>query len=342
MRIATAFLLTLSLASTALAQANVFTTTDYRADRERWTDPAYYLYNTAREITDMQVDNRVGEKGSGTDTYQVRSPYPFQTSWEHYQAWLKEADGGTPHTLATLPGWDGIWRNGPTWLDSVDIQASTVAAALTPQYREYYVQAVRADAEGRHWWPASFCLPDGFARILWRTPKQFVVRPGQVLILTDTNFSTDVRWIDTNKGHRPEEQQYPQWLGESIAFWDGNALVVHTNQIRPWTASHSLFEWSDQLTAVERYERVGDEIVGEVTLYDPVAFEYPLHAPLRFRLNPGIERMVASTCTDTNGHSSNIYARPDGVVDERVPGDPGHWDPNDPRPWATHYAVGER
>jgi len=40
--------------------------------------------------------------------------------------------------------------------------------------------------------------------------------------------------------------------------------------------------------------------------------------------------------------SSNIYARPDGIVDERVPGDAGYWDSNDPRPWARHYSIGER
>ena len=89
-------------------------------------------------------------------------------------------------------------------------------------------------------------------------------------MLTDTLVSTQVRWVHTDgKGHRPDDQQFPQWLGESIGFWDGTALVIHTNQIRQWNATHSLFEWSDQLTAVERYERVGNEIVAEVTLYDP-------------------------------------------------------------------------
>jgi hypothetical protein len=144
-----------------------------------------------------------------------------------------------------------------------------------------------------------------------------------------------------DKGHRADGQQFPQWLGESIGFWDGAALVIHTNQIRQWTASHSLFEWSDQMTAVERYERVGNEIVGEITLYDPVAFLHPLHARLRLTRS-NADRMVYSTCTDTNGPSTNIFARPDGVVDERVPGDPGYWDANDPRPWAAHYARGEK
>lgn len=337
------FVVSLALATPVAAQTTVFSTKDYRQDRERWTDPAYYLHNTARQLTDMQVENRFGQKGSGADKYQIRSPYPFRTSREHYDAWLKKANGGTKHTLATLPDWDGIWNVGANWLDSNDIQASTIAAALTPQYREYYVQQVKAESEGRHWWAASFCLPDGFVRGVSRSPQQFVIRPNQVLMLTDTLVATQVRWVHTDgSGHSPEAQQFSQWLGESIGFWDGAALVIHTNQIRQWNATHSLFEWSDQLTAVERYERVGNEIVGEITLYDPVAFLYPLHARFRITRNNTTTRMVYSTCTDTNGPSSNVYVRPDGVTDERIPGDPGYWDPTDPRPWAAYYAIGEK
>jgi hypothetical protein len=53
--------------------------------------------------------------------------------------------------------------------------------------------------------------------------------------------------------------------------------------------------------------------------------------------------MIYSTCTDTNGPSPKVFARPDdGRIDERLPGDPLYWDPTDPRPWAKHYAIGER
>ena len=331
----------LSAALIAQQPRTLFNTPDYRQDRDRWADPAYYLFNTAREITDMQVDNRVGQKGSGRNLYDIKSPYPFTSSWDHYQAWLKRANGGTKHTRATLPDWDGMWAPRATWLDSRDVQAATVAAALTPQYREYFVQQAKGEFEGRHWWASAFCLPEGFARGLWRV-GQFLVTPAQVTIVGDANQETQIRWIYTDgSGHRPEEKQFPQWMGESIGFWDGNALVVHTNQIKAWNATHTLFEWSDQLTAVERYERMGDDIVGEVTLYDPAAFLYPLHATLRFSRQPG-QRPIFGTCTDTNGPSANIFKRPDGIVDEKVKGDPGYWDPNDARPWATHYASGEK
>ena len=342
MRAATcALILILSIAAPLAAQTTLFSTEDYRKDQARWTDPAYFLFNTARQLTDMQVENRFGQKGSASDKYDIKSPYPFKTSEEHYQAWLKKANGGTKYQPATLPNWDGIWAVRSGWLDSEDIQASTIVKALTPKYREYYVQEVKAEAEGRHWWAASFCLPEGYLRGVARSPQQFIVRPDQVLMLTDTVVSMQVRWVEMSKGHRPEKQQFPQWLGESIGFWDGAALVIHTNQIRQWTISHSNIEWSDQLSTVERYEKVGNQIMGEITLYDPVAFAYPLHATLQVRPAPA-DRMVYSTCTDTNGPSSNIHVRADGVTDERVPGDPGYWDPNDPRPWAAHYAIGER
>jgi hypothetical protein len=336
-----ALLLVLLAAAPLAAQTTLFNTTDYRKDQALWTDPAYFLYNTARQLTDMQVENRFGQKGSGADKFAIKSPYPFRTSDEHYHAWLKKANGGTRHTMTTLPNWDGIWAVRSGWLDSNDIQASTIVAALTPAYREYYVQQAKAEAEGRHWWAASFCLPDGFVRGVSRSPQQIIIRPNQVLMLTDTQVSTQVRWVEMDKGHRPQQQQFPQWSGESIGFWDGDALVIHTNQIKQWNASHSLFEWSDQLTTVERYQRMGNELVGEITFYDPVAFLYPLHATLRLTPHQN-ERMVASTCSDTNGPSSNIHVRADGIVDEKVPGDPGYWDPNDPRPWAAHYAIGER
>jgi len=334
--------LLLALVTIPASAQTLFTTADFRKDRDRWTDPAYYLNNTARELSDMQVENRFGQKGSGEDIYQLKSPYPYKTSSEHYQAWLAAAKGGTKHKLESLPNWDGVWGGGASWLGSQRVQASTIAAALTPQYREYYVQQVKAEAEGRHWWAAAFCLPDGFIRGINRA-QQFLVRPNQVVILSDMLVSTQVRWIHTDGGHTPPDAQFPRWMGESIGFWDGNALVVHTNQIRQWNTTHAMFEWSDQMTAVERYERRGDSLVGEVTLYDPVAFLYPLHAKFTYNINsnpPG--RMLYSTCTDTNGPSSNIHVNADGRIDERVPGDPGYWDPTNPRPWAAHYALGEK
>ena len=341
-RIALIFL-SMLLATSATAQT-LFTTSDYRQDREHWTDPAYFNFNTLRQIVNLHRSD--SDRGSGADEFDITSPYPYQSSMEHYQAWLEAAGGGTRHTLETLPDWDGNWRGNGSWFAGNQVQVSTVVAALTPQYQEYYVQQTKAEAEGRAWWPSAFCLPDGFIRGV-QSPNQFINRPQQVVIINSDSLQTEsqIRWIHTDgSGHLPEDLHYPQWQGESIGFWDGDALVVHTNQIKQWNASRSmLFEWSEQMTAVERYERVGDEIMGEITLYDPVAFVEPLHADFTFELiNDPEVWPVYNTCTPSDGPSTNVYVTEDGFLAQRAPGDPGYWDAGDPRPWAAHFALGEK
>ena len=99
---AAALFLNLCLAAPLAAQTTLFTTQDYRADQARWTDPAYYLFNTARQLTDMQVENRFGQKVSGADEYVIKSPYPFQTSLEHYEAYQRLEGGADSDVAAWL------------------------------------------------------------------------------------------------------------------------------------------------------------------------------------------------------------------------------------------------
>jgi len=339
--VATLFV-TLSSAVPATAQT-LFTTEDYRQDAERWTDPAYYRNNTVSEIRGMQQDVRYGETGLGEDAFELKSPYAFNTSLEHYEAWRLEANGGTAHALTTLPDWGGRWEEDEGWLGGQQAQASTIAAALSPQFREYFVQQEKAEAEGRHFWPSSFCLPRGFIESVVSSPKEFIVYPDRVWIIGDTFTENVVRWIYTDgSGHAPTELQFPKWHGESIGFWDGDALVIHTNQVRAWQGP--AIEWSEQLSTVERYQRMGETILGEITLYDALAFVEPLHAKFTYeRLGEDTAafRPIYNSCTDTNGPSSNVFINADGALDERGPEDPLYWDPTNPRPWANFYAIGE-
>ena len=70
-----ALLLVLLTAAPLAAQTTLFNTSDYRKDQALWTNPAYFLFNTARQLTDMQVENRFGQKGSGADKFVIKSPY---------------------------------------------------------------------------------------------------------------------------------------------------------------------------------------------------------------------------------------------------------------------------
>ena len=326
----------LALSSSPIAQ-DIFTTEDYLADRERWTDPAYYRSNTVFEIRDMDRDSEFGERGTGVvGAASLVSPYPYTSAWEHYEAWLGDADGGTRHTRESVPDWSGRFRGDWDRLDGGPNPASAVVPMLTPEYQEAFVQDMVALATGRTWGANAFCLPGGFMTAV-RDAEEFIVTHERVWILSEGNNRNYIRWIYTDdSGHSAEDFQYPKWHGESIGFWDGDALVVHTNQIRGWKGG--LTEFSDELETVERYRRVGNTIEGEITLYDPIVLVRPAYSRLAYELDTDTRpelRPLYNSCTDTNGPAPKIHMDERGILNERLPGDPLYWDATDPRPWAT-------
>lgn len=73
----------------------------------------------------------------------------------------------------------------------------------------------------------------------------------------------------------------PQWLGDTIGFWDGDALITWTSNIQGWI-SHGGFEFSNKLQSIEIYTpRINGagELIGlkhEVVLYDEEALVQPV------------------------------------------------------------------
>jgi hypothetical protein len=72
-----------------------------------------------------------------------------------------------------------------------------------------------------------------------------------------------------------------QWFGETIGFWDGDALITWTSNVQGWI-SHGGFEFSNKLQSIEVYTPRMDErgaLVGlrhEVILYDDEALAEPV------------------------------------------------------------------
>jgi hypothetical protein len=344
------------LAGQSVEQRTIFTTPDVRQDRDVWTDPAYYRNNTVGQLRGMAIGTEPGggsTQQAGSRVYgsvgtakpgalDLGTPYPFKTAMEHYDAWLKEAGGGTKHTAATIPNWRGRWVGGPAGLGGGPNPASYVASLLTPSYREYFVRELKAYTEGRIWSAGAICLPGGFFAAVGA--EEFIVTPEQVWTLGSSNAQNYIRWIYTDgSGHSPKEAEFVKWHGESIGFWNGDSLIIHTNQIRGWKGGVS--EFTDNLETVERYRRVGDRIEGEITLYDPEVFVRPVHARVRYQLDKETRpelRPTYNTCTDTNGPSNKVYMDERGILNERIPGDPLYFDPTDPRPWRTYLAESDR
>ncbi len=76
-------------------------------------------------------------------------------------------------------------------------------------------------------------------------------------------------------------QDIPQWYGDTIAFWDGDALIMHTANVQAWT-QHTTWEFSYEFETVEILTPARDaagKLLGidwETVIYDSEALAQPV------------------------------------------------------------------
>lgn len=253
----------------------------------------------------------------------------YANSWDEYQALKAAAKGGTKMTWKDLPDWTGIWarpleRIGIKFDPKQKSQAETTATP-TPEYQKRVEKKIADQAKGIEWDPLSFCLPSGYPRWLAEPfLREFVLRPeGAWLINEQLN---EIRRIYTDgRGHVAPADAYPLWQGDSIGFWNGDTLVIHTNSLKSGQFQRLQPDYSEQVSTVEQWRRVSPDLMQVIVdIYDPIALAKP------WRVVQGYERVKTPdlrigywSCEENN----NIVQSPEGGTDFLLPGDSGYKDP---------------
>lgn len=195
-----------------------------------------------------------------------------------FDALREQANGGEPLQWNALPDWSGVYtraRGGITY-DPDQEPGQPPTAHLTPEFEARLAERIRLADQGIEWDPISTCAPPGHPR--WLTEpflREFIVTPDQTWLINE--MVNDIRRVYTDgRGHVPEEDRLPLYNGDSIGFWDGDRLIVHTNQLREGIYQRRNPDYTDQVETVEIWQKTDDALLEvDVWVYDPPALAEP-------------------------------------------------------------------
>jgi len=133
--------------------------------------------------------------------------------------------------------------------------------------------------------PQSFVTPYPFQIV--QTPK---------LILMIFEYPNSIRWIPTDGRAHPVDPD-PSWMGDSVAHWEGDTLVVDSVGFNDKTEV-SGYMHTEGLHVVERYRRLENgSLEYNVTVEDPNVFARPWVLPARtLPFRPEAERVEEFVC----------------------------------------------
>lgn len=125
--------------------------------------------------------------------------------------------------------------------------------------------------------PDSLCLPQGPLQFhLDPQPKEIIQLPHKTLMVHESNYM--IRTIYTDGRRLPTQgEPQPYWHGYSVGRWDGETLVVESNNFRGdgWLDFNGS-PFTDALRLTERVRRVSfGNLEIDFTVDDPKAYAKP-------------------------------------------------------------------
>lgn len=174
---------------------------------------------------------------------------------------VPRAGGGPPPGGGAFPGGGGF-------------PGAAAGPQLTPPYAKRYAEwKKKFDTDGsQEPDTVTRCLAFGVARF-GTMPMEIIQTPGQVTM--NLGVLHDIRRIYMDGiGHTVGAD--PSFSGDSVGRWEGDTLIVETNNVRAGQLDRNGMPYSDKLTVLEKIRRVSPmRLEIEMTLTDPEAFLAP-------------------------------------------------------------------
>jgi hypothetical protein len=239
------------------------------------------------------------------------------TAAELYQALRDQAQGGRPLTWTSLPDWRGVYTRAPVAgfaFDPDTPEGGAPTARLTPEYEARMRRRIEDVKNGIEWDPISTCAPPGHPR--WLTEpflREFIVTPEQTWLINE--MVNDIRRVYTDgRDHIPPADRYPLYNGDSIGFWDGDRLVIHTNQLRSGIYQRAHPDYTDQVETVEVWYKADPKTLrADVWVYDPPALAEPWFTRQSYlKLDDEDKMLRIRYCNFAENLNNSVFQTQDG------------------------------
>ena len=158
--------------------------------------------------------------------------------------------------------------------------------------------------------PDALCLPMGLMQFHTHgQPRRIIQSPGLITIIYEANYG--LRYIYTDgRMLPPAGEPQPWWYGYSVGRFEGDTLVVETNNLRDagWLDVRGS-PLTDQARITERFRRVNfGRLEIDVTIDDPKAYT----KPFTVRVNQEImvdSEMIEFICHENQQFLKRIQVR---------------------------------
>ncbi|HEY5622279.1 MAG TPA: hypothetical protein VIV14_00865 [Gammaproteobacteria bacterium] len=223
-----------------------------------------------------------------------------------------------------LPNWDGLWTmTSNTVFDQATVQppggnANTVGTREFPPYNEEWEAIYAANRElvaaGQFPDPITTCgTPAGFPRMM-NLPgaSEFVIRPGQVWIITEDGPNV-MRIYTDGRPHPGPNDRWPTYSGESVGRWEGDTLVFETISLKgagDTIVDRTGIVLSEQARIVTRMREIEDGLIeARFAIDDPEALTDTWHVVKQYRRHDPGDRMIEFACAENNRNPVDAEGR---------------------------------
>jgi hypothetical protein len=166
--------------------------------------------------------------------------------------------------------------------------------------------------------PDGQCLPQGLLQYhLDPQPRKLVQTPGQILIIYESNYGLRTIYTDS-RPLPPQGEPQPFWYGYSAGRWDGDTLIVETNNLRGVDSGHPSDGWLDTggspLTEAaritERFRRLDyGHLEIEFTVDDPKAYTIPFTVRIAQQIVADGSEMIEFVCHENQQFMKRVKVR---------------------------------